>query len=63
VDTTDTFEAGVESLQAHAAYIEGLGWENWDPREFLEGFARQAGTRMGVAFAASIEVYPMGWGD
>jgi LmbE family N-acetylglucosaminyl deacetylase len=63
VDTTDTFEAGVESLQAHAAYIDGLGWENWDPREFLEGFARQAGTRMGVAFAASIEVYPMGWGD
>ena len=32
VDTTDTFDAGVESLKAHAAYIEGLGWENWDPR-------------------------------
>ncbi|GAA3829073.1 PIG-L deacetylase family protein [Nocardioides panacisoli] len=62
-DTTETFEAGVESLQAHAAYIEGLGWENWDPREFLEGFARQAGARMGVAFAALIEVFPMGWGD
>ncbi|UUZ58589.1 hypothetical protein [Nocardioides sp. B-3] len=40
VDTTDTFDAGVASLEAHRAYIDGLGWENWDPREFLEGFAR-----------------------
>ncbi len=63
VDTTDTFDAGVESLRAHAAYIEGLGWENWDPREFLEGFGRQAGQRMGVAFATTFEVYPMGWGE
>ncbi|WP_426245417.1 PIG-L deacetylase family protein [Nocardioides sp. LHG3406-4] len=63
VDVTATFEAGVESLRAHAAYIEGLGWENWDPREFLEGIARQAGQRMGVAFATTFEVYPMGWGE
>ncbi len=63
VDTTDTFDAGVASLQAHQAYIDGLGWENWDPREFLEGFARQAGQRMGVAFAAPFEVFPMGWGE
>jgi uncharacterized MAPEG superfamily protein len=53
----------VQSLAAHAAYIDGLGWENWDPREFLEGFGRQTGQRMGVAFATSFEVYPMGWGD
>jgi LmbE family N-acetylglucosaminyl deacetylase len=63
VDTTDTFDAGVASLEAHAAYIEGLGWEFFDPREFLEGFARQTGQRMGVAFAASFEVFPMGWGE
>jgi LmbE family N-acetylglucosaminyl deacetylase len=62
VDTTETFDAGVESLAAHAAYIEGLGWEDWDPREFLEGFGRQTGQRMGVAFATSFKVYPMGWG-
>jgi LmbE family N-acetylglucosaminyl deacetylase len=62
VDTTDTFEAGVASLAAHAAYIEGLGWENWDPREFLEGFGRQTGQRMGVAFATSAEVYSLTWG-
>lgn len=63
VDTTDTFEAGVASLQAHAAYIEGLGWTDWDPREFLEGFARGAGQSLGVAFAAPFEVFPMGWGE
>ena len=63
VDTTDTFAAGVASLEAHAAYIEGLGWDDWDPEEFLDGIARQVGQRMGVARAASFEVFPMGWGD
>jgi len=61
VDTTDTFDQGVESLAAHAAYIDGLGWENWDPREFLEGFGRQIGQRMGVAFGAAFEVFSMVW--
>lgn len=63
VDTTDTFDAGVDSLAAHAAYIEGLGWEDFDPREFLEGMARQTGQRQGVAFAAPFEVFAMGWGE
>jgi LmbE family N-acetylglucosaminyl deacetylase len=63
VDTTDTFDAGVASLEAHAAYIDGLGWENWDAREFLEGFSRQIGQRMGVPLATSFEVFPLGWGD
>ena len=63
VDITDTFDSGVESLKAHAAYIEGLGWENFDAREFLEGFARQGGQRLGVPFAAPFEVFPMGWGE
>lgn len=63
VDITDTFDLGVESLEAHAAYIEGLGWEFFNPREFLEGFARQTGQRLGVPFAAAFEVFPMGWGE
>jgi LmbE family N-acetylglucosaminyl deacetylase len=63
VDTTDTFEAGVASLEAHRAYLDGLGWENFDAREFLEGMSRPPGQRLGVAFAASFEVFPMGWGD
>jgi LmbE family N-acetylglucosaminyl deacetylase len=62
VDTTDTFEAGVASLQAHRAYIDGLGWEDFDEREMLEGFGRGTGTRMGVAFAAPFEVYSLTWG-
>jgi LmbE family N-acetylglucosaminyl deacetylase len=63
VDTTDTFDAGVASLEAHGAYIDGLGWADFDAREFLEGHARQTGQRMGVALAAAFEVFPMGWGD
>lgn len=63
VDVTRTFDAGVASLEAHRAYIDGLGWEHFDPREFLEGMARQTGQGLGVAFAAPFEVYPLGWGD
>jgi LmbE family N-acetylglucosaminyl deacetylase len=63
VDTTESFELGVASLRAHKAYIDGLGWEDFDPAEFLEGFGRQTGQRIGVAMAAAFEVIPMGWGD
>jgi hypothetical protein len=63
VDTTDTFDAGVASLEAHGAYIEGLGWEHFDPAEFLEGVARASGTRMGVPFAVGFEVFSLGWGS
>ena len=63
VDITDTFEAGVESLKAHGAYITGLGWENFDPAEFLEGMSRATGSRMRVPHAASFEVFSLGWGD
>ncbi|HEY0949209.1 PIG-L deacetylase family protein [Nocardioides sp.] len=63
VDTTDTFEAGVASLEAHRAYIDGLGWEHFDSREFLEGFGRQTGQRLGTPLAAAFEVFPMGWGE
>jgi LmbE family N-acetylglucosaminyl deacetylase len=62
VDTTDTFDRGVASLQAHKAYIDGLGWEHFDPEEFLEGPARAVGTRLGVGRAAAFEEYFMGWG-
>lgn len=61
VDVTETFEAGVASLEEHRAYIEGLGWEGWDPREFLDGILRQGGQGLGVAHAATFEVFSMGW--
>ncbi|HEY5848064.1 MAG TPA: PIG-L deacetylase family protein [Microlunatus sp.] len=63
VDTTATFDLGVASLEAHAAYIAGLGWEFFDPREFLEGVARPTGTRLGVPLATAFEVFGMGWGS
>ena len=63
VDITDTFEAGVASLKAHSAYIEGLGWENFDAAEFLEGMSRATGSRLGVTHAVGFEVFPMGWGE
>jgi LmbE family N-acetylglucosaminyl deacetylase len=63
VDTTATFDRGVASLEAHQAYIDGLGWEHFDPQEFLEGAARVAGSRLGVPRATTFEVFPMGWGE
>jgi LmbE family N-acetylglucosaminyl deacetylase len=62
VETTATFDRGVASLAAHKAYIDGLGWESFDPAEFLESGARQSGTRLGVPMAAAFEVFDMGWG-
>lgn len=62
VDITDTFEAGVESLKAHKAYIDGLGWKDFDPAEFLEGFSRATGTRLGVPMATGFEVFSFGQG-
>ena len=63
VDVTDTFAAGVDSLKEHRAYIVGLGWEGWDPEEFLEGILRGGGQSLGVTYAATFEVFPLGWGD
>jgi hypothetical protein len=58
VDTTETFELGLESLRAHQQYLAGLG-DGADPSEFLEDFARQAGTRLGCRYATSFEVFQL----
>ena len=63
VDTTATFDRGVQSLMAHKAYIDGLGWEDFDPAEMLEGMSRPTGSRMGVTHATSFEVFSLAWGD
>jgi LmbE family N-acetylglucosaminyl deacetylase len=63
VDTTDTFDRGVESLKAHQAYIDGLGWEHFDPAEFLEGTSRPAGSRLGVTYGTPFEVFSRVWGE
>jgi LmbE family N-acetylglucosaminyl deacetylase len=60
VDTTDTFDLGVRSLEAHAAYLRGLGTGEFDAEEFLEGFSRQTGARLGTRYAASFEIFRLG---
>jgi LmbE family N-acetylglucosaminyl deacetylase len=62
-DTTQTFATGVASLEAHRAYIDGLGWEDFDAEEFLGSMSRATGTRLGVTHAAAFEVFSMGFGD
>lgn len=56
-DITETFAAGVASLEAHRTYVAGLGWEAFDPGEFLESISRPTGTRLGVVHAAPFEVF------
>jgi LmbE family N-acetylglucosaminyl deacetylase len=56
MDVTASFDRGVASLEAHGAYIKGLGRPDFDPEEFLEALGRSAGTRFGCKIAMSIEV-------
>jgi LmbE family N-acetylglucosaminyl deacetylase len=56
VDVTDHFAAGVASLEAHAAYLSGLGdGPMSQPQEFLESIARSTGTRLGCRFGVGFE--------
>jgi LmbE family N-acetylglucosaminyl deacetylase len=54
VDVTDTFESGVASLRAHAAYLAGLG--DPDPEAFLRGAAEAASARFGGRLAVTFEL-------
>ena len=57
VDTTDTFQAGVASLEAHRAYLDGLGDQRPDPRTMLAAAAEPAGVRLGCRYGAAFEVF------
>ncbi|GAA4881061.1 PIG-L deacetylase family protein [Kitasatospora terrestris] len=60
VDTTEHFDAGVASLEAHRAYLDGLGEGPMsDAAGFLESMSRATGTRLGVRYASSFEVIPL----
>jgi LmbE family N-acetylglucosaminyl deacetylase len=59
VDVTGSFDRGVASLQAHEVYLRGLGSSTFDPEEFLEGMARQVGTRLGCRYGVAFEVFPL----
>jgi LmbE family N-acetylglucosaminyl deacetylase len=59
IDISEALDRGVESLRAHQAYINGLGWQDFDPAEYLEGIARPTGTRLGTTFAVPFEVFSL----
>src|SRR6266542_7164605 len=61
VDTTDTFDRGVESLKAHATYLAALDGVLGDAEEFLEAIGREAGARLGTRYAAEFEVLEISW--
>ena len=52
VDVTDSLPVGVESLQAHRTYLEGLG-RDFDPAEFLRGMSIGPGRALGVKNAVA----------
>ena len=47
VDVTDTLPAGIASLRAHRAYLDGLG-RDFDPEAFLSSITARAGAALGV---------------
>lgn len=55
VDVGGFLDAGVASLEAHSAYLDGLS-DPVDPRSMLEGFARQGGNGLGVELAIAFQV-------
>ena len=56
VDVTDTFDAGVRSLECHRVYLDHIGGDMASPDEFLRGGATHFGQRLGVELAAGFEV-------
>jgi LmbE family N-acetylglucosaminyl deacetylase len=58
VDVTATLDTAVASLQAHRAYLDGLGPDNWmaDARGLLTAMADQAGQRFGGRPAVAFEL-------
>lgn len=57
VDVTGHLAAGVASLRAHRAYLEGLGDSAPDPAEMLGWMASGSGPRLGVDEAVLFDVH------
>ena len=56
VDTTETFDAGVRSLECQRVYLENLGGTMGSAVGFLRDAASAAGARLGVELAATFEL-------
>ncbi len=59
VDVTDSFDAGVASLECHRSYIDALGDPEFDAESFLRGGAAWVGPRLGVELAVAFELVPV----
>lgn len=57
VDVTHTLDIGIASLEAHRAYIDGLGGE-FAAEPFLRGLAEPTGAEVGVGAAIAFELIP-----
>ena len=57
-DVTDSFRAGVDSLECHRTYIDALGDPDFDPDGFLRSAAEVAGEQLGVELAVTFELVP-----
>lgn len=56
VDVSATLDRGVASLQAHRAYLDGLG-QDFDPDAFLRGMAEDTGRQAGCGLAVAFRRY------
>jgi len=57
VDVTDSLELGIASLEAHRAYIDGLGGD-FAAEPFLRGMSEPTGREVGVGAAVVFELIP-----
>ncbi len=56
VDVSDTMDAAVDSLRAHRAYLDGLGYD-FDPDAFLRANAAASGEETGCQAAVTLRSY------
>lgn len=59
VDVDATMDRAIASLEAHRAYIDGLG-QDFDPAQFLNDIAGFAGMAAGCERAVLLQRFPMG---
>lgn len=57
IDVTGFLDLAVQSLAAHAAYLEGLGDHPMADPEFVRAMCEQTGERAGVTAAVAVEVF------
>ena len=59
VDVTDSFDAGVASLECHRTYIDSLGDGSFEPESFLRDACSSAGSLLGTELAVAFELIPV----